>query len=1137
MSQKAGESRSYDRPMAKPMETAAINLRLGLLGLSAPASTRQSGGSRLVEPIIARQRELNRRLSHRLPAVDARIQNFLDTYLDGTGVAPQLPRETFVLDQPGLARTLSLPVDGDHFVSEHLESFRLLNGVLHNPSNDRRTTKGVFHIAEGGLPIQDDKIAVPREVFGRLLEHAFQPPAESMVLPYSSAEAEPPKSWVSLLLRPVVVPAVPGFSGERSMETRFFAPGTLVANLDFVEGIFGNGGDPYLPDYDASLDPQGWTGHTGLVVLAPHLTTLTKKELGLPHVDDATPRQRRDGQCWSSTDELYNNGTAFKVCARDERGVITTVIADNYFGYCKKEVKAQISYAANLLGLVEEEHSGGARVYPRYNLGQHYTDNHAEPGYDLDEIVVRDPERFGAHPEGYVLDAENEHIVLVPANATYSLRTSTVTWEHEGQERSIPLRAGKAYVGPDGYQVSLAQLENDPSQWTLVGTVPRSTTCHKPATVSGGGKSEISKAISDAVINGDAYAKDFDSDMAKVAEILDHDFSDRFADPARHGSDTRAILSDQRSVGSVIKLLTPSSDYSAEYNAWLEGIPHYIKEIVFVVKRFYQPEWGGDWASHFSVPVVNGRKGTSIRLHGEKIRVSMLRVGYEPDGSWRLFGLRHDFHPAAKVQTEDDITASVVVPGVRGGLPRKYVTNCERLLFQRPDDAIHRGYDKQAEADIAGPGTFLSNYQPLTHEEATALVEDAVGFSRFTAPIQDILRQAAEGGDGVPDYVVSSAHPRLVGGKPSKNPRYLQVRPDIANPRATADADLASRLYARVSMTEPFTLPVDVIAAGRRNNPADEGIPPLAAYAPLHYMELPELFMEFISSMTGKSPSTTGAGSEGAMTKGPFNALPSVVDLNAAFLSFALTGYDGWLSSAGYVGPQVRVDHDISLLIPEVFSRMTDGERSAANLLAEGALEPLPDLTIDGQLVEGSRLGYRMTERFATKYFGRIFLHPHLVFTEQMLRPELQDESVFAESVGTIVTTHRRVAQSYIDDGTIALAVPPIRALLEIMANGATSDGLGLRDDAFREQFSRESVLASEWYRERLASQRSSEIAFVERSIAAVDDFISRPQASTAERLGLPDRRECLQGRLAELREAPLDTLNGTLGRQVNWRI
>jgi hypothetical protein len=35
-----------------------------------------------------------------------------------------------------------------------------------------------------------------------------------------------------------------------------------------------------------------------------------------------------------------------------------TVIADNYFGYCKKEVKTQLGYTANIYGQVEEEHAG-----------------------------------------------------------------------------------------------------------------------------------------------------------------------------------------------------------------------------------------------------------------------------------------------------------------------------------------------------------------------------------------------------------------------------------------------------------------------------------------------------------------------------------------------------------------------------------------------------------------------------------------------------------------------------------------------------------------------------------------------------------------------------------------------------------
>ncbi len=46
---------------------------------------------------------------------------------------------------------------------------------------------------------------------------------------------------VSLLMRPLVCPEVPGVSCEKRMEVRFFAPGGLVSNLDFVESIFGNG--------------------------------------------------------------------------------------------------------------------------------------------------------------------------------------------------------------------------------------------------------------------------------------------------------------------------------------------------------------------------------------------------------------------------------------------------------------------------------------------------------------------------------------------------------------------------------------------------------------------------------------------------------------------------------------------------------------------------------------------------------------------------------------------------------------------------------------------------------------------------------------------------------------------------------
>jgi hypothetical protein len=1102
--------------MLRPLSTA-ITLRLAQLGLPLPASLEDSESARLVRPIIARQRELSRRLSDRLCAADARIQAFLDDYLVDTGEHPQLPRRTLVLDEPGLARELSLPLEGDSFTSPLLSSYRVANGVLHNPANDRRTTVGVFHIASGGLPIPDDKIAVPREVFARLLSHAFEPPRADKVLPYTADQAEPAACFASLYLRPLVLPEVPGYIREKRMETRFIVPGGLAANLDFVEGIFGNGGDPYLPENDASLAPETWTGHTGLVVLAPHLTRLTKKQLGLPHVSRASERQRRDGMCWEQEGELYNGGRPFKICARDARGVVATVIADTYFGYCKKEIKTQISYSANLFGNAEEEHSGGALVFPSWDLGQEFTEPFSGQDWTLPEVLARDPQRFALQPDGHALDRRLPHAVLVPGGARYTLSPPRVAWsDSDGERHDLPMRLGQIYLSPNGYRVELTRDLHDRTTWKLVGTSPWATNCHKPATVSGGGKSEISKAITDAIVVGTEFIADFESDLDQVTAILERDYSQRFADPVHNHQDNRTILSDKRSLGSVIKLLTPSrAEFSDEYNAWLDGVPQHIKELVCVVKRSYRPEWGADWRSHFSVAEIDGRPGNRLRVvGGDKIEVSRLRMGFNGDGSWRLFSLRHDFAPAVKVQTEDDITASTVVPGDSLGLdPQrsyKVVGNCENLLFQRPDEAIHRGYDGQAERDIAGPEVFLSNFQPLTRSDVAAMREDVVAFAAFTDPMEQLLTGFAEAADGEgPTFVVSSADARLVDGKPSKNPRYLQQRPDRSDAERTAVAALASRLYRRIPADAPLSLPVDVVAAGRRNNPPDATVPPLCSYNPLHYMELPELFMEFIASMTGKSPSTTGAGSEGALTKAPFNCLPAVIDLNAALLSYVLTGYDGWVSAAGYVGPHVKVEHDFSLLVPELFARMTPEERDARRLIAEGALERLTDLEHDGQVVFASRLGYRITDRFAAKYLGRIFLHPDVVFTPEMLRPELQDMDVFAESLATIVATHARVASSYMRDGTISLAVPPLRALLEIMADGVSSEGWTLQSPPFRDLFTCESVLSSSWYAQRLDDRQASAAARAETGLAAIERFVSTPgNEEPSARLDMPARVE-----------------------------
>ena len=265
-----------------PRLLAYLNLKLREIGQPGVALQGENDLASFAGHFLALGREKDRALGARLSPVDQRIQNFLYDLLEESVSTPRLPATTLVLDRPGLARALSLPPSRDIHTSPILTSYRVRQGVLHNPRSDRRTTQGIFHVTEGGLPIPDDKKAVPVAVFGLLLTKALQPPPELLALPFTAADAAPAQVFVTLHLRPVVVPEVPGVSPARAMETRFFVPGALVANLDFVESIFGNAGDPGLPENDAALDPLHWSGHTGCIILAPHLNGLTKKELGLP---------------------------------------------------------------------------------------------------------------------------------------------------------------------------------------------------------------------------------------------------------------------------------------------------------------------------------------------------------------------------------------------------------------------------------------------------------------------------------------------------------------------------------------------------------------------------------------------------------------------------------------------------------------------------------------------------------------------------------------------------------------------------------------------------------------------------------------------------------------------------------------
>ena len=122
---------------------------------------------------------------------------------------------------------------------------------------------------------------------------------------------------------------------------------------------------------------------------------------------------------------------------------------------------------------------------------------------------------------------------------------------------------------------------------------------------------------------------------------------------------------------------------------------------------------------------------------------------------------------------------------------------------------------------------------------------------------------------------------------------------------------------------------------------------------------------------------------------------------------YAIRSYYGFSSAAGYIGSENRFDHDISILIPEIWARLVPEDRDPKKLIENKSLEKLEDFEYKGQKVLASRLGYRITKNFAFRCMNRLFDEPLAVFTERMLKPELQ--SIVITSYSIHYTSYRRI--------------------------------------------------------------------------------------------------------------------------------
>src|SRR5690606_3658730 len=146
--------------------------------------------------------------------------------------------------------------------------------------------------------------------------------------------------------------------------------------------------------------------------------------------------------CWESEDEPYNDGGAFKITSRDSRGVVVTLIADNYFGYCKKEVKTQISYAANLFGNVEEEHAGGALAFASYDLGEefHLSKYVKAVDHSFEEVKEALGDAIEVKEDGYAVDKAYPNIHYIAEDARINMHDQSITWERDGEQRQLQIQ-------------------------------------------------------------------------------------------------------------------------------------------------------------------------------------------------------------------------------------------------------------------------------------------------------------------------------------------------------------------------------------------------------------------------------------------------------------------------------------------------------------------------------------------------------------------------------------------------------------------------------------------------------------------------------------------------------------------------
>ena len=113
--------------------------------------------------------------------------------------------------------------------------------------------------------------------------------------------------------------------------------------------------------------------------------------------------------------------------------------------------------------------------------------------------------------------------------------------------------------------------------------------------------------------------------------------------------------------------------------------------------------------------------------------------------------------------------------------------------------------------------------------------------------------------------------------------------------------------------------------------------------------------------------------------------------------------------------------------------------------------------------------------------------------------------SDFVDGIENIAQAMERSAKAYIEDGSIEAAIPPLKALLWVMATGSY-EGRSIHDPELRRLFDRDYVLGSDWYAQRLSAYQEREVSYLKRSVDFLRQFLedetedSRSAAAQASR-------------------------------------